>query len=347
MTHTNENGLTVALLKPFLRGRAATEASTRAILKPLCDIILRIRAEMSFSPTLRGWCYVLEGTKREGRSICGKGDFNDVTDRITRARKNGMLPLDITAEDATRVASLASMVSDDLPTLIRDYLESVPGEYSTTTIEEHTGVHIELVVEKLDLVGLLKPVTNRYGIPVSCLRGWTDMHSRAALLKRCAKYDVPTVVLMFGDHDVGGLSITDSFKANLDDVFIASRLDTMPNLYLVRVGLNAEDIERLGLLWIDGLETSSGKNLADPGHKNHLDCNVQDYLAKFGPRKCEANALLRNPKAAEQILLDAVREYVSDEHLAEFQEQRVLDRQDANLAVKKALTAIDGEVNHG
>ncbi len=116
---------------------------------------------MSFSPTLRGWCYVLEGL-----GICGKGDFDDVTSRITRARKDGMLPLDITAADETRVASKGSSVSDNLDTLIRDYLNSVPHEYATTTIEEHTGVHLELVVEKLDLVGLLESVTTEYCIPV-------------------------------------------------------------------------------------------------------------------------------------------------------------------------------------
>lgn len=329
-------------LREFPHGRASTPAIEKQILQPLVDVILGERDKMGFAPTLRGWGYVLEGL-----GICSKGDFDGITSRITRARKNGMLPLEITAEDATRIASKASAISDDLETLIRDYLGSVPHEYATSTIEEHSGVHLELVVEKLDLVGLLAGMTTKYRIPVSCLRGWTDMHSRAALLKRAAEYEVPTVVLMFGDHDVGGLSITNSFKANLDDVFIASRLTVMPNLHLVRVGLNAEDIEKLGLLWIDGLETSSGKNLADPGHKNHLDRNVQDYLANFGPRKCEANALLRNPKAAEKILLDAIRKYVSDENLADFQEQCYLDRQDANLAVKKALAAIDGEVDHG
>ncbi|MBK9444584.1 MAG: hypothetical protein IPN53_26310 [Comamonadaceae bacterium] len=322
----------------FPRGRASTKETEQQILAPLVDVILAERDKMTFSPTLRGWGYVLEGL-----GICTKGDFDDVQARITRARKNGMLPLEITAEDTTRSASAASMVSEDLRTLIRLYLESVPSEYSTTTIEMFSGIHLELVVEKLDLVGLLEPVTSRYCIPVSCLRGWTDMHSRAALLKRCASYDLPTVVLMFGDHDVGGLSITDSFKSNLNEVFLASRLARMPNLHLVRVGLNAADIERLGLLWIDGLETSSGKDLGSPMHKNHFDCNVQAYIREHGKRKCEANALLRNPKAAEQILIESVRRYVSDQALADFEEQRQIDRRIANRAVTRALAAI-GEI---
>ena len=323
-------------LQKFPHGRASTEAAVRDILRPLVNVILAERDKMDFAPTLRGWCYVLEGL-----GICTKGDFDDVMSRITRARKNGMLPLEITAEDASRNASPASAISDDLPTLIRDYLTSVPHEFSTSTIEEHTGVHLELVVEKLDLVGLLAKVTTLYRIPVSCLRGWTDMHSRAALLKRCHEYDVPTTVLMFGDHDVGGLSITDSFKANLDDVFIASRLDSMPELYMERVGLNAADIDKLDLVWIDGLETSSGKDLGDSSHKFNKSRNVQEYIEKFGKRKCEANALLRNRKAAEQILLDAVRRYVTDEELASYQAQCLQDRQGANRAVNKVLAAIE------
>lgn len=323
-------------LTPFPRGRACTDAAEREILQPLVDVILDERKKMGFSPTLRGWCYVLEGL-----GVCTKGDFYQVTGRITRARKNGMLPLEITAEDATRGASAASEVSDSLDSLIRQYLRSVPYEFSTTTIERFTGVHIELVVEKLDLVGLLAPVTDKYRIPVSCLRGWTDLHSRAALLKRAAAYPVPTVVLMFGDHDVGGLSITDSFKANLDEVFLASRLHVMPALELVRVGLNAADIERLGLLWIDGLETSSGQDLSDPAHKKHRDKNVQSYLAKHGARKCEANALLRNPQAAEKILIDAVRTYVTGQALGRYLDQCSLDRDLAERAVSRALSAIE------
>jgi len=320
----------------FPKGRASTTETTQKILQPLVDAILESRNKMPFSPTLRGWGYVLEGL-----GICTKGDFDEVERRITTARKNGLLPLSITAEDASRVASPAQQVSDDLPTLIRLYLRSVPYRFSTSTIENFSGIHVELVVEKLDLVGLLEPVTTRYGIPVSCLRGWTDMHSRAALLKRCAGYGLPTVVLMFGDHDVGGLSITDSFKSNLDEVLLASGLSVMPHLELVRVGLNAVDIERLGLLWIDGLETSSGKDLGDPSHKKHFDKNVQQYIKTHGRRKCEANALLRNPKAAQQILIDAIRQYVSDESLANYEEQREIDRRTAQEAVNAAIFAIE------
>ena len=76
-----------------------------------------------------------------------------------------------------------------------------------------------------------------------------------------------------------------------DDLFIASGLTVMPDINFERVGLNASDIDELGLLWIDGLETSSGKDLASPSHPDFKSKPVQDYLSLYGARKCEANAL--------------------------------------------------------
>jgi hypothetical protein len=43
-----------------------------------------------------------------------------------------------------------------------------------------------------------------------------------------------------------------------------------------------------GLTWIDNLETSSGEQLDDPDHADHDKRYVQDYIANFGVRKCEA-----------------------------------------------------------
>jgi hypothetical protein len=59
--------------------------------------------------------------------------------------------------------------------------------------------------------------------------------------------------------------------------------------------LNFDDIERLDLTWIDNLETGSGRSLADPKHPDHHKDCVQEHLARYGERKCEANALIIRP----------------------------------------------------
>jgi hypothetical protein len=310
-------------LMPFKKGGGGSSKIlefNKAILMPLVEIILDERTRLTFSPTLRGWCYLLEGD-----GICSKGDFNAVTNRITMARKQGLLPLDITAEDQTRIGEGGGWVSRSLETLIRDALEAmqnVPYYYKTTKLEDHTGYHIELFVEKLDLIGMLEPVTRKYEVRASCSRGWGDLHSRASLIKRCCASGLPNIIFMFGDHDIGGLSITDSFKSNCEELLPALDMAKLPDMKFIRVGLNKKDIDELGLVWIDGLETSSGKDLSKPSHPQFKTKPVQDYLKNFGARKCEANALLKNPKAAVTIMEKAIQDYVTDEAFKHYHAQR-------------------------
>lgn len=187
---------------------------------------------------------------------------------------------------------------------------------------------------------MLANVTDKYKIPVTCSRGWSDIHSRAAMLHRCAQHD-QSMILMFGDHDPGGLSITSAYKDNLDDVLLASGLSDMPDIYFERVGLNAVDIDSLGLVWIDGLETSSGKDLALPSHPDHKSRTVQEYLSLYGPRKCEANALLRNTKAAEDILINSIVQYIEPASLIDYQESQLADRAKATQFIQKAMSVME------
>ena len=45
--------------------------------------------------------------------------------------------------------------------------------------------------------------------------------------------------------------------------------------------------------------------------------DVQAYLAEFGARKCEANALIARPNEAGQLLRRALLEYISADEVAE------------------------------
>jgi len=131
--------------------------------------------------------------------------------------------------------------------------------------------------------------------------------------KRC-------VLLVCGDHDPGGLHISDFVHSNLDDVAIPAGCS--PNdidLEIVRFGLNKDQIDRLGLMWIDNLETSSGKNLASPRHADHNKGYVQSYLREFGVRKVEANALMAQPNAARELCLDTIHQYIDDEAVEEYE----------------------------
>jgi hypothetical protein len=89
---------------------------------------------------------------------------------------------------------------------------------------------------------------------------------------------------------------------------------------LRRFGLNADFIEANGLTWIEGLEASSGGDLANPRHKEHKKAYVQDYLQKFGARKVEANTLVVRPEQGRQLCRDAILKYIDQDGIAEYEE---------------------------
>jgi hypothetical protein len=77
------------------------------------------------------------------------------------------------------------------------------------------------------------------------------------------------VLLYCGDHDPGGLQISDFLHANLAE--LEKAVGWSPDKLIIdRFGLDYDFIEANGLTWIDNLETGSGKSLADPKHPDHL-----------------------------------------------------------------------------
>jgi hypothetical protein len=82
------------------------------------------------------------------------------------------------------------------------------------------------------------------------------------------------------------------------------------NLIIDRFGLDYDFIEKIGLVWINNLETGSGKSLADPQHKDHKKNYVQNYLKQFGARKVEANALIVQPEEGRNLCLRAILKYL-------------------------------------
>jgi hypothetical protein len=101
----------------------------------------------------------------------------------------------------------------------------------------------------------------------------------------------------------------------------------------IRFGLNADFIDRHGLTWIDNLETSSGGQLDDPNHNDHDKAYVQDYIAEFGVRKCEANALVVEPEVGRQLCRDAILKHIPTDAVERY--ERKLDR--VRKQLRKAL----------
>ena len=310
------------------RGRQSVQASERyqRDLHAFCEAITEIRGRLDFEVSARGWCYILEETG------LGKGDFNRAQTLIAECRKSGLLPLDIVAEDSARgFDNLERIDTADVDLHAACMLESIedePDYYTPVSFWTDQPFYLEMLVEKVDLKSLFGPICASYSIPIANARGWSDLNSRAAMMRRFAKWQEcgnTPVLLYCGDHDPAGLSISTFMRSNIEELGDAVGWESA-NLIIDRFGLNADFIELNNLTWIDCLETGSGKSLDHPSHPDHGKPYVREYLQRFGPRKVEANALVVRPDEARNLCREAIAKYVCEDarqdHLQRLQPYR-------------------------
>jgi hypothetical protein len=321
------------------RGRLGTaaQAAHDIRLRQFCDLILQIRSRMDFAVGVRDWCYLLEA---EGLR---KGEFDACERLITTCRKSGDLPLDICADDNSRqTVGLEEIDSNSIEQEVaswQDYLRNTSHEsYTPISFWESQEFYVEVVVEKLGLRNLFEPVCSESYVPIQNFKGWSDLNLRARMMRRFKRWEAKgkrCVLLVCVDHDPGGLLIADAVRKNLAD--LSNAVGWSPrNLIVIRFGLTAEFINRHRLTWIDNLETGSGLQLNDPDHNDHFKRHVQDYIAKFGVRKCEANALVAKPELGRKLMRDAILKYVR----ADAPEQYRAMLESVRLKLRRALRKV-------
>lgn len=280
--------------------------------KEFAKILIDLSNTMGIKISSRGWGYVLEG-----RRYINKDQFDRVADAINDLRRTGELPVDFVAEDGARdFDHLNEPYTPRMSTLIGNHIERIVDGYDWITPNhwDAQDVFIQVIVEKVDLVSLFAPLCQELRIPIANAKGWSSLHQRATYARRFkdAEADGKRCVLLYcGDHDPDGLRISQTLRANIEQVKNITWADgetgyDPTNLEIKRFGLDYEFIKKHNLTWIDNLITGSGKNLASPAHPNHHLPYVQNYIKKIGVRKCEANALLIVPQAAEKLFYDAV-----------------------------------------
>lgn len=271
----------------------------------------------------RGWAYYVEGL-----GLITKGEFARFEKLLTDMRKAGELDPDVIEPDASRIATLVNDYVADTDTpdeharyaveQIRPELEDWVTRFYEFGYWDDLDYYVELIVEKKDLVQIFEKTARRWRVRITNGKGDTDIHSRLAILKRFRDHSEAgrkCILLAIGDHDPKGLDIVSGLKSTLMSCVNVKGLDWYdPDFEVVNIGLTEEQIDTMGLMKIENLETGGRKNLADPAHKDHYKPYVQDYINQFGVWKVEANALVGDPEAAEGILVDAIHRYMPHDH---------------------------------
>lgn len=268
--------------------------------------------QIGFKVSARGWCYQMESF-----GLIDKSQFNRVENIINKCRRNGHLPINFTAEEDARKFSGVEEETDVSPL---EYMERYLsgsircGNWYTPYWWRNEDYYVQMLVEKIDVKTLFSPVCEKYHIPIATAKGWSSMLQRAEYAKRfkdAEEMGLKCVLLYCGDHDPDGLRISDFIRKNLYDITDIIWDDGTEgynpcDLVIDRFGLNYDFIEKHNLTWIDNLITGSKRNLASPTHKNNHMNYVQDYLRKYGARKCEANAILPKPDIARDFCEEVI-----------------------------------------
>jgi hypothetical protein len=331
--------MTAIIIPRRASGRQSIEARTlyEADIDAFCAAIIQIRSTLDFEVSARGWAYILE---EHGLT---KDDFDTCERVINDCRKEGCLPLDIAAVDESRTPDHLEELDDGAPDeqagYVIDYLDRAHLGYEPVSFWEFQSHYIEMMVEKIDLKSLFKPICAEFHVACANAKGWSDINSRAHMMQRFAKWEAAgkiCVLLYCGDHDPAGLQISDTIKKNLFDLERAVGWSPA-GLIVKRFGLNADFIEQHRLSWIDNLMTGGKRDLTDPRHPDHRKPYVQNYLAKFGARKVEANALVVRPEAGRALCRAAITNYIERDGIALYQAERAKRQHDMQRAITRLL----------
>ncbi len=290
------------------------------------EAIERMSRDTGYRFGPRGWAYYAEGL-----GLITKGEFDRFEKLLTDMRKAGELDPDVIEPDASRIATEvhdfdASNATPEEQAAyavneIEDRLRLWADAYYQHGYWEGLDYYVEMIVEKKDLVQIFRDTCDRYRIRITNGKGDTDIHSRLAMLKRFKHHTYEgrqCILLAMGDHDPKGLHIVDGLRRTLMSCSNLKGLDwEFPEFDVVNIGLTEQQIDDLGLMRIDNLETGGGRDLSDPSHPDHDKPYVQNYIHQFGVWKCEANALVSNPEGSELLLESAINEFIPADHLDE------------------------------
>jgi hypothetical protein len=184
---------------------------------------------------------LIHASKPDSRYCNDHRSYRALTDLLTRGRVEGVIPM-FSIGDATRPVDtwptfacaadfLRSEVDDLFKNYWRDLMASQPN-------------HIEIVLEKMTALSVVRPVASEFTIPLTCSRGFASLSPRAHIHYRFRKSGKDKlVVLVLSDFDPDGDAICKSIGDSLHSDFGLHE----SQIHLVKAALTQAQVQELEL----------------------------------------------------------------------------------------------------
>lgn len=196
---------------------------------------------------------------------------------------------------------------------------------------EDQPFHVEVMVEKQALEGVLVPVCQRLDCPFTSNKGYSSSSAMYETGKRLeGKIDEGkrVVIIYLGDHDPSGIDMTRDVDDRLmlfsgvgywsEDEKKVLRYDGMEDHFkVVRVALNMDQVRIYS---------------PPPNPAKMTDSRASGYVQRFGRQSWELDAL--DPETLAQIVSDEVEQYI-DFDLWESRKERLSAEREALAAMSR------------
>lgn len=232
-----------------------------------------------------------------------QSEYAKLSTILTKGRMVGIVDWDA-IEDRLRVPNKAPSWEDPA-----EIIEVCAKQYRKDRLEDQT-VYIEAWVEKDALSGVLKRVTNKYGIHLMVNRGYSStsaMHDSYERFKQAWEEGKTVHILYLGDHDPSGIDMIRDIRERTAEF---ARGDG--NAYEFE---NLWDINRIAL---------TGKQIKKynppPNPTKLTDPRAKWYMERYGNTCWEVDAL--NPKILNELLDENIEKLINyDNYLTKLEEE--------------------------
>ena len=279
-------------------------ASSLELIGVMCEIIDQY-AELGYDLSARQLYYQLVTKNIVPNS---ERSYKRVTSLLSDARLAGLVDWDMIADRGSVTMYPPCWTSAG------HIVEACAEQFRLNRWNDQT-IHIELLVEKQALEGVIWPVCQEYGIHFTSNKGYSSSSSLYGIGQRLRSKNhlegKSIVVLYLGDHDPSGIDMTRDVEERL------TLFSGVP-VEVVRIALNMDQVEEFD----------------PPENPVRLkDSRAQSYIEEYGRSSWELDAL--TPSVLAALIHANIRHYMDEDKYDAAVEQELKQKAELGKIAKR------------